>query len=454
MGNVRAWLPSRESIPKTLRTKKSRAEVGRFPRLGQIDNFCASVSDEMSIPKNLDKIRLKDFEVQEFRSIINDSVEEPVDFALLDQLAAIQPPFNNMGATYPVTPLFIPHGEKSGVKDVQKTSIDWLAYSSLSDIEALMMGLQVVWPEMTRTASKAGMRGYPKCNALVVDGVQFGLLGHGAKHGRASVSLTGVACKTLSDSHLALMHEMLSVVDARLSRVDICFDFYQGECTLDYAMWCFDQGEFRKPKANCQPKKSIVASTGGYGENLGRTLYIGQRDGELYGRIYEKGLEVFANMPEEYREACTDREWQLQGDEAGKPIGTIADTWVRLEAEFKRKHKDRPLALEMLLDRDAYFAGAYPFFARMLGKGDGKGRGSIPSDRELAHDRLIMAHRASYGNHVHSLRKIGFTDTEIANMLDTGVHNQRLLKSGLVTVETEAVRKFRCEDQTDADIPF
>lgn len=408
----------------------------------------------MSIPKNLDKISLNDLQTQEFRSIVEQSLDRRIDFDLESRLAAAGPPSNNMGATPPLTPFIFSHSEKIESFGVQKTSIDWIAYSSLADVEALLIGLQCVWPEMIMTSSKAGMKGYPKCNALLLDGVQFGLIGHGSKHGRSSVSLTGVACKALTPALVQFMYEMLVVVDARLSRVDICFDFYRGEITWDYAFRCFELGEFKKPNAPLMPEKSVRSTTGTRGENMGRTLYIGPRDGELYGRVYEKGLEVFAKMPEEYKEACTERELSKFGEAVPEVIGTIADTWLRLEGEFKRKHKDRPLALEMLLERDAYFSGAYPFFARMLGKGDGRGRGSIPSDRELSHDKLIMAHRASYGNHVHTLRKIGFTSTEIVNMLDTGVHNQKLLKAGLVTIETEAIRKFRVQDATDSDIPF
>lgn len=406
----------------------------------------------MIIPKSLDSARLKDLEVDEFRSILSDSLDLRIDFSTLDRLAALSPPSSNTGATPPLTPLNFSYSEKLEAFDVQKTKIDWIGFSSLVDLEGVLLGLQVVWPEMLRTSSKAGMRGYPSCSALLVEGVQYGLVGYGAKHGRLSVSLDGVACKTLTNDLLKVMHEVLLVLDARLSRVDICFDFYRGECTYDYALWCFGEGEFKKLNAPSNPQKSERSTTGCKGENLGRTLYIGPRDGELYGRVYEKGLEVFAKLPEEYREACTDRELSLTG--AVEVFGTIADTWLRLEAEFKRKHKDRPIPLEMLLQRDSYFSGAYPFFARMLGKGDGKGRGSLPSDRELSHDKLIMAHRASYGNHVHTLRKIGFTATEIVDLLDTGVHNQKLLKSGLVSIETEAIRKFRVQDATDSDIPF
>ena len=406
------------------------------------------------------KLNTSDFETQ-FRATVHEyagpAVPGAVDLAVLSALEAKRPPSNNMGATPPLTPLNFPHCEKSPVFDVQKTSIDWLAYSTTVDIEAIFMGLQVVWPEMQLEASKAGMRGYAQCKALTLGGVQFGLIGYGQKHGRASVSLTGTACKTLTHEMVVLLHEMLVVVDARISRVDICFDFYRGECTWDDAYEAFQLGEFKTEFAPKNPSHFVLGGKGPDGENLGRTLYIGPRDGEKYGRVYEKGLEVFAKMSEEYRLACTERELSLSGETEPEVMGTIADTWVRLEGEFKRKHKDRPILLEVLLERDAYFSGAYPFFARMLQKGTGKGRGSLPSDKTLNHDKLIMAHRNAYGNHVYTLLERGFTPVEVCAILNTGKHNQRLLKSGLIDVETSAVRAFRAEALVlgpDDDIPF
>jgi DNA relaxase NicK len=371
----------------------------------------------------------------------------------LSQLAAAaaEPPSNNMGVSYPSTPQNISHSEKTGVKVSQKTSIDWLGFSTLAPLEGILIGLQILWPDLIMSASKAGMRGYSKCKALFIGEVQYGLVGYGAKHGRASISLTGTACKTLTTpEQFETVRGLLDVLDARLSRVDLCFDFYRGEVRFEGALWAYQNGDFKPAKAKQNPQKKIVESTGPDGENLGRTLYIGPRDGDKYGRIYEKGLEVFAKMPQEYREACTERELEQRGD---TPVTTIADDWLRLEVEFKRVHKDRPIPLEIILERDLYFAGAYPFYAWALGMGEGMGRKGIRSDSQLSHDKLIMAHRASYGNHVHSLRRIGFTDSEIVNMLDTGIHNQKLLKSGLVDVEQQAVRNFRQSDG-DSDIPF
>jgi DNA relaxase NicK len=362
------------------------------------------------------------------------------------------PPSNNMGGTPPLPPQNFSHSEKLEVFVSQKTSMDWLGFSTLQPYEAILLALQVIWPDMTMSTSKAGMKGYPKCKALFRGEVQYGLVGYGAAHGRNSVSLPGTACKTIiTNEQYEIVSGVLDVLQARLSRVDLCFDFYKGEMTFEYVTWAYENGLFKAANAPHQPKSKVIGEVGPNGENLGRTRYIGPRDGAKYGRIYEKGLEVFAKLPEPYREACTEREQALLGD---GPARTIADDWLRLEVEFKRVEKDRPIPMDIIRDRDLYFAGAYPFFAQALGMGEGKGRGVLKSDNQICHDKLIMAHRASYGNHVHTLRRIGFTDTEIADMLDTGNHNQKLLKAGLVVIEQQAVKKYRDEFDPDYDIPF
>jgi len=242
------------------------------------------------------------------------------------------------------------------------------------------------------------------------------------------------------------------VLDARLSRLDICLDVYRKEITFDYALWAFDDGQFKKLNAPCQPNQRLLGDKGGRGENLGRTMYIGPRAGEVYGRVYEKGLQIFAKMSEEYREACTEREnSKLAEFEQG--LDTVADDWLRLEVEFKYKDKLRPMALEMILERDAYFSGAYPFFAKALGAWTGKGRGSLKDNSVICHDKLIVDHRKSYGNHVFTLKEIGYTDSEIVQLLSTGVHNQKLLKSGLFVLERDILAQEMAKIQ-DFDIPF
>lgn len=394
---------------------------------------------------------------------------KPGDFGnaeLVKQFAELaapaDPPSNNMGGTSPLPPLNFSHGEKTGSFIVNKTKIDWLGFTCKpkirkvgedgvqahgDELETVLALLRICWPRLSSEKNSRGMPGYPDSYSLVVDGVQYGLLGTGALHGRHFVSLTGTACKTLDDEMVLVLYEALSLddMDARLSRVDICLDVFGG-VTWDHAVRAYDEGRFKRPRSPKNPEFKRVES-GSDLQNFGRTFYVGKRDGEVMGRVYEKGLEMFARLPEELREQCLVREATYDGE---KPF---ADDWLRLEAEYKRVDKDRPLPLEMLLERDRYFAGAYPYFAEVLGRDDGRRPVKVKSDVEI--DLLKLMHHAkrSYGTLLHSMRDMGFSAADIVQELSSDRHNPKLVKAGLIGFVKDHLEKRRAVDP-DFDIPF
>lgn len=406
---------------------------------------------------------------------------------LLKALGEIDPPLNNMGGTYPVTPLNIPHYEKELEKLVdfetlvdtsraQKTILDFLGFSFMSPVwspklaengeaeagcNALEYGLKSIWPDVSLVRSPVGMRGYPMCKAIMSNGQQLGLIGYGAKHGRDSVSLPGQTCQGLGHENLVRLIEIMRALDARLSRVDIALDMCHGETTWDHAWFCYNRGDFKHPKSPCNPGHKIVES-GRDGVNLGRTLYVGARTGGVMARIYEKGLELFSRLPEEYRQACTERESAYYRERGlDVPAGTIADTWLRVEVEFKRRD-DKELDFCMLTNRDVYFAGSYNYCADRLGETDGLRPKAMKTEEQIQIDKLIAEMRRSYGNTVFSLTQLGFTPDEIVQFVSTGLHNQRLVKSGLLRlIENderwkEAMRQHAMASVPvdDSDIPF
>lgn len=383
-----------------------------------------------------------------FKNAIEEHCSGFVPSEMLAEIALLGAgvPLNNMGPNIPATPYFVPQCEISGdFVDENKTKIDWCGFSCPHDEIVVFTALSVLWPDLQMMPTTGKIRGYATCKAFVLDGVQFGLIGFGQKHGRSSVSLTGTCCSTLVGARVKLLYDVLVVLDARLSRVDIAFDLYHGELTFDYALFAFKRGDFKSSAGGVQPTSSTVIGTGSDGENLGRTLYIGNRSGRVFGRVYEKGLEVFAKMSEEFRESCTDRERELLGD-AAELQGTIADRWLRLEVEYKRKDKSSELPLEMLLERDAYHAGSYPFFADALGRSDGKRPMRLKTDIEITLDGLIGAGRNAFGSLIFSLEKIGFTSEEIVEQLRGSSHSRKLISSGLFSVCETAAEAVRQEN--------
>lgn len=373
-------------------------------------------------------------------------VDSSVSAELSSLAKRLDPPSNNMGGTYHQSPLFLLQCEKQAVEVVNKTKIDWLAASTSFGVDAIRLLLAVIWPSVTFSRNMRGMPGYPDSDSIIVDGVQYGQLGYGAKHGRDFFSITGTGCRTLNDELIQVFYEALVHVEASISRIDICFDLYKGERTFDHALWASENAAFRRPRANRDPEFKVVQATNN-GQNLGRTLYVGSRSGEVFGRIYEKGLEVFAKMPEEFRLMSEAREIMT----VGKP--EFADSWVRLEVEYKRQSKDRPMPLEMLLMRDRYFAGAYPYFADALGCADGIRPVSAVSEENVEFVKMTNAAKRSYGSLIHTMSECGFSDTDIVQMLTTGRNNDRLVKSGLLHKMKSAADQFKAANP-DWDVPF
>jgi phage replication initiation protein len=388
------------------------------------------------------------------------------------QPADLDPPSANRGGSSPLPPYFLPHGEISHetvAKDLtfqylqkQKTKIDWITFSTVAGLEALQVSVNILFPSSVIT-SGGKMKGYPKARLVEVDGVTVATIGHGATHGRDCVAIDGAGCKLLTHADVIVLHDLMHTLEARITRLDLCLDFYSGETTWDHALFAYHRGSFRHPKANCNPEHSIVGKESGDGQNLGRTLYVGQRASAVMARIYEKGLETFAKLPKEYREACAAREAEYRLLNGLKPSALNVDSWLRVEIEFKNKD-DKVLSYDMLLDRDMYFSGAYPYCADCLGVEMGPRPATLKDSAEVTLDRMLIAARRSYGNLVHSLTEIGFTDGDIVGHLTTGLHNQKLVKAGVVAVGTRAAKgaaeKLQAERAAamsaleDFDIPF
>jgi phage replication initiation protein len=360
--------------------------------------------------------------------------EELADFQLERSVEAVGPPSNNMGGTsLPPLPLVVD----------QKVRIDWLAFTSPIGIVSLKILVECLFPSVVMSQNDKGMYGYPDSYSLTVDDVDVGIIGFGAKHGKDLVSITGKGCQLWDSCFYPHVLDVLQTAEAKLNRIDLALDFYRGELSYDDCLAAYVVGEFKLPKSPKMPMLSQVASSCD-GVNFGRTMYVGSRKGSKMARCYEKGLEIFARLPESVRQQCTDDPGdRVYGPGDFAPDGTIANQWLRVEIEYKAV--DVLLPLDMVVLRDKYFIGSYPFCERVLGMSDGLRPKALLSDEAITNEKMVLNARKGYGNAVHTWRKCGYTDKQILDMLDTGFHNQRMVKAGILA-------KHRA--QPDSDIPF
>lgn len=134
----------------------------------------------------------------------------------------------------------------------------------------------------------------------------------------------------------ALLADRLGAVSARISRVDLACDDYEGRYPIGWAREQYESGAFDKRGQRPKPKYIDDLNSG-----EGKTFYVGSRKSENILRIYEKGKE--------------------QGD--------TDSTWVRYEAELHGSNRRR-IPFEVLIMCDEYLKGAYPALDFVSGVGE------------------------------------------------------------------------------------
>lgn len=184
----------------------------------------------------------------------------------------------------------------------------------------------------------------------------------------ARIELTGTGCRLYETSsgcdhaqRWSLLASLLGLCDARITRIDIAADDFQGQYPITWAMERYEAGEF--DRRGQRPNARFIDDMG---SKKGKTLYIGSRQSENQLRAYEKGRE--------------------KGDPDSE--------WMRYEGEFHASHR-RDLPLDMLTDPAPYLIGAYPVLHFIEGIGE---RLRIATEEVLAScKRAVMHFRHQYG---------------------------------------------------------
>lgn len=166
------------------------------------------------------------------------------------------------------------------------------------------------------------------------NGREVGSVSGGGEHQRGTFCFTlkGEACTYARQGWERSVFDFFSALDAKVTRVDLCRDFYDGENGgVDAAREGYRAGlfDYRNRRPSCE-----VA--GDWEHSQGRTWYVGKRDSGKLFRAYEKGHQ----------------------------FGDMASHWWRAEVEL-RGHQ-RIIPLETLVRPASFFAGAYPFCADLL----------------------------------------------------------------------------------------
>lgn len=259
-----------------------------------------------------------------------------------------------------------------------------------------------------------GANGYSHQHKLVSKSLVLGWVAFGAPHGKHWLYLTGAGLRHRRDHGLA-DDDLAALCDldgARLGRIDIALDLYDhGTFSVEQSIHQHATGGYKLERAPANPHSEIFQSdTKSDDYEVARTHYIGKRNASKRIRCYDKGLQLLGTMTSEeldyYRRLGVVRASTV-------PEGHRLEEWTRVELIYKHD-KLRPLSRDTILDRDVFFAGAYPILADLLARGDGIRPSYIPKDEDCEVAKLIAAGKMSYGGLVYFLsEELGWDDARI-----------------------------------------
>jgi len=223
------------------------------------------------------------------------------------------------------------------VRDARNADAD-LDYSSAHKVAAA--GARIVCDTLGRfevgAVEDRGMDYYTARAAISFAGETVGYVLAGGKSaqqaGTVHINLFGSAMVNVGANALARLKALIDDAKGWITRVDLCLDLWSGYGVQEVRTAYLD-GEF-----DVRGKRPKQQEHGSWTSGHSRTFEVGSRETGKVFRGYEKGDQLF-------------------GHEAKDP-------WVRFEVEVR--NNQRVISTDVLVRPADFFAGAYPFCARIL----------------------------------------------------------------------------------------
>lgn len=341
---------------------------------------------------------------------------------------------------------------------IQKTKIDWFGFRTKDGPDVITASLSDCFPdrlEVSAVPRKTGWRSFERSYDLWItnmagnpetDCARVGMLMSGgeAVKGWSLVSIDGSGCDKIDDwgRTMDVCTDSLKTFD--LKRVDVALDRYDGSHFDDVDL-AWSAGEFCPPGGGKKPKAKPIAS-----RRLedGQTYYVGSRESAKFYRGYEKGLQILGPMltaahdrdpsgEKAIEMLMFSKEMRVHVDDDGQRSAKLFSLrdWWRDEVEFKPVNQ--PLPLDLVENRDQYFAGAFPYLAKVLPTVDVQTlctrRDRMPQI-ELA--KVLEIIKTQYGNSLYTA--LHAYSGDIGAVWDQIVgkrHNKVLIEAGVLLVD-------------------
>lgn len=337
-----------------------------------------------------------------------------------------------------------------------KTSIDWFGFRTKDTPDVILSALQDVIPAnhaLSLKERKTGFRSFARSLDLWITDTtrpdpdtacqRIGIVmtGGEAVRGWTMASISGEGCASIDNWGRAMdvCTEQLDQFD--LKRVDVALDRFDGSHWHEVdAAW--SAGQFASPGSGRPPKAKPIDSRR---PEDGRTYYVGSRESAKFYRGYEKGMQILGPHLAAASERNPDIElttWldateiRLVKTEDGNTVEQFnLKDWWRDEVEFKPVNQ--PLPLDLVERRDEYFAGAYPYLAKVLPMADTCALNTRRDRMPHVHlAKVLEIIKGQYGNSLftalHAYRgDIGAVWEKIVG----GKHNKVLIEAGVLMVD-------------------
>lgn len=319
-----------------------------------------------------------------------------------------------------------------------KTTIDWLKFrSKLGPFELL----ELVRPAFGTVGDMLELRtgakprdGWTHAAEIAIPDHVLAHIDYGGTSQRDWVrfDMPGSGCAWVQSwEHFGTFGDL---VDCEISRLDIAFTTSDPSVVCDAkVVEAFEAGKFccgGRPPA----MKSLVSSDA----CAGKTRYIGKRENHKFLRCYEKGWEMFKDLPDS-AEFLRKPGVQVVVDHMG--LVNVQDLY-RVELELK--NVDKYIPWSTIARRDEAFAGAYPFCAELLPDAPHMVMQELPSFKPRAALLKALGNAfRSYGGTIKAAHlAYGGDDAaalKLCKLLMAQEPSRHLVESGVLTVDHEPI---------------
>jgi len=290
---------------------------------------------------------------------------------------------------------------------------------------------------------KTGKNGYHSGFVILKDKREIGNIFYGSltndRQNEKPQLLIGGNGKTDEFNWPLFYHYALLMDKPTVTRCDVCHDDFDGTISIELVIQAHLDNKFKALKSNKNPRITPYGQIQPDGSNPGRTIYIGALNSAKSVRFYEKGFEMFKSIlnSEEKKDqlardilekSISDNVLlEVTGYNDNKPIDLAK--WLRSEVQFRNSNCEIPL--DILINHDEYFVGAYPFLKELLTMVEGKKPPRFKTVDEVQLAIRIQNIKAIAGSLIDDLLILGWDNNDIVEALKGGKGaSQKLLRSG------------------------